>query len=108
MRAGYTLFPISPRNSPAAVAHLINKVNAKCVFVGRDAGPTDLAEQAMKAWDKQNPDIAKPILAPMPLFEELFLDSGNDPDDIPYEKPRQDDILFYVHSSGKPAASLIF
>ena len=107
VRAGYTVFPISPRNSAAAVAHLIDKVDVKCVFVGRDVVTTDLAQEAMKSWDKQHPKATNPLLSPMPIFEDLFRESEDDPDDIPYEKPKENDIIFYVHSSGKSAASPI-
>lgn len=100
MRAGYIAFPISPRNSPSAVAHLISKVHVKHVFTGRDQSMINLGREALGMLEIQQPNFSKPKLSPIPLFEDLFLDSQTDPDDIPYEKKGPDEIVIYLHSSG--------
>ncbi|KAF4612669.1 hypothetical protein D9613_011881 [Agrocybe pediades] len=100
LRAGYAAFPISPRNSPAAVAHLLNKVNVKCLFVGKDTGILELASSALDLLDASQHASSKPLTAQMPTFEELFLDYPGEADDIPFERRGDDEIVFYIHSSG--------
>ncbi|KAI0926159.1 hypothetical protein AcV5_008690 [Taiwanofungus camphoratus] len=72
MRANYIVFPISPRNSPAAVAHLINKVGVKHVLVGCEQVMQDLAKDALCILKNQYFSTPEPQLSPMPLLE-LFL-----------------------------------
>ncbi|KAF8878687.1 hypothetical protein CPB84DRAFT_1793984, partial [Gymnopilus junonius] len=103
MRAGYVAFPISPRNSPAAVAHLINKVSVKHVFVGREQAMIDLGKEALAILKAQHPGIPELEFSPAPVFEELYVDNLNDFDDFPYEKRGPDDIVVYLHSSGSTA-----
>ncbi|KAF9553317.1 acetyl-CoA synthetase-like protein [Agrocybe pediades] len=100
MRAGYTAFPISPRNSPAAVAHLISKVSVKHIFVGREQAMADLAKKAVEILSIQHPSLAMPKFSPLPLFEDLYLDSKEEFDDIPYENKGPDQVAIYLHSSG--------
>jgi len=100
MRAGYIVFPISPRNSSAAVAHLIRKVNVRCVLVGLDNATISLGQEAVTVLETQHPNNSKPGFVPIPRFEDLFLDTQEDPDDIPFEKPKPDDVTMYLHSSG--------
>lgn len=102
MRAGYIAFPISPRNSPAAVAHLMSKVGVKHAFIGREQTMIDLGNKALTILRVQYLTIPEPELFPIPLFEDLFVDSSIDTDDIPYEKRGLDDIVVYLHSSGGP------
>ncbi|KAF9553775.1 acetyl-CoA synthetase-like protein [Agrocybe pediades] len=103
LRAGYIGFAISPRNSPAAVAHLINKVNVKCLFVGHDTNITELADKALQVMASEYPGSEKPFVVPMPVFEDLYANSADDPDDLPFEKRDPDDIILYMHSSGSTA-----
>ncbi|KAF4612641.1 hypothetical protein D9613_011797 [Agrocybe pediades] len=103
LRAGYIGFAISPRNSPAAVAHLINKVDVKCLLIGHDLVITGLANNALQMMASQYPGSEKPIVVPMPVFEDLYMDSADDPDDLPFEKRDPDDIILYMHSSGSTA-----
>ncbi|KAJ3522383.1 hypothetical protein NM688_g8882 [Phlebia brevispora] len=46
MRAGFTAFPISPRNSPVAVAHLIQKTSPVHLVVGPEPAMQELAAAA--------------------------------------------------------------
>ncbi|PPR02158.1 hypothetical protein CVT26_012119 [Gymnopilus dilepis] len=103
MRAGYIVFPISPRNSAAAVAHLISKVATKHVFVGREQAMVDLSQDALKILRAQHSNFSEPEFTPIPLFEDLFLNSLDDPDDIPFERGEPDNTIIYLHSSGSTA-----
>ncbi|KAH9841045.1 uncharacterized protein C8Q71DRAFT_742955, partial [Rhodofomes roseus] len=47
MRANHVAFPISPRNSPLAVARLINKAGVSHVLVGREQAMQDLVNEAL-------------------------------------------------------------
>lgn len=100
LRAGYIAFPISPRNSPAAVAHLLHQVGVSHVFVGHEQSMIDLANESLQLLSSQYPQASQPKFSPVPLFEDLYLESENDPDDIPFEKRGLNDIVIYMHSSG--------
>lgn len=103
MRANYAAFPISPRNSPAAVAHLINKVGAKHVLVGREQSMHDLADSTLEILRTQYFSCPAPELSPLPLFEELYLPPSEvsvTKDDVPYEYKGPDAVIEYLHSSG--------
>ncbi|KAF8890513.1 hypothetical protein CPB84DRAFT_1849102 [Gymnopilus junonius] len=100
LRAGYTVFPISPRNSPAAVAHLLHKVGVGHLLVGHEQSIIDLANGSLELLSSEYPDIPKPKRTSVPLFEDLYLESNNDADDIPFEKRGLNDITVYMHSSG--------
>ncbi|KAF8968163.1 hypothetical protein BDZ97DRAFT_1655638 [Flammula alnicola] len=102
MRAGYVPFPISPRNSPSAVAHLINAVDVQHVLVGREQSMSDLAHEALEILKTSYSSAAAPELISIPQFEDLFLDSDND-QPIPYERRGGDEIVMYLHSSGSTA-----
>ncbi|KAH7906260.1 hypothetical protein BJ138DRAFT_1016524, partial [Hygrophoropsis aurantiaca] len=73
MRTNYIVFPISPRNSAAAVAHLINKVGVRHILVGREQAMLDLSKNSLDILRTQYPSQAVPELSTMPLFEDLFL-----------------------------------
>ncbi|KAF9556258.1 acetyl-CoA synthetase-like protein [Agrocybe pediades] len=99
MRAGYTAFPISPRNSPMAVAHLINKVGVKHIFLGREQAMADLKD---KAFEQLQPGQEVPSFGPIPVFEDFYRPSSDHcgGDDLIFEKKSLDDIAMYMHSSG--------
>ncbi|PBK97000.1 acetyl-CoA synthetase-like protein [Armillaria gallica] len=72
LRANYVFFPISPRNSPVAVAHLLHKVGVQHVLVGRDASMQDLANEALGILKSQYPSDTSPEQSPIPAFEDYF------------------------------------
>ncbi|KAF4618223.1 hypothetical protein D9613_011591 [Agrocybe pediades] len=80
MRAGYTAFPISPRNSPMAA----------------------LADLKDKAFEQLQLGQEVPSFGPIPVFEDLYTPSSDhcDGDDLPFEKKSLDDVAMYMHSSG--------
>lgn len=103
MRAHCVVFPISPRNSPTAVAHLIQKVGVKHILVGQEQAMRDLSSAALDILESQYPSTPKPNLTPMPLYEDLFL-SPTDPsvtlDDAPYINRGSETLCLILHSSG--------
>ncbi|KAF9553324.1 acetyl-CoA synthetase-like protein [Agrocybe pediades] len=104
MRAGYTAFPISTRNSSAAVAHLINKAGVEHVFLGREQAMIDLKDQVLEELNSQNPAHPLPAFSPIPVFDDLYSSYSamydSDGSDLPFEKKDLDDIAMYIHSSG--------
>ncbi|KAH8110853.1 acetyl-CoA synthetase-like protein [Phellopilus nigrolimitatus] len=101
MRAGWTIFPISIRNSPAAVTTLLTQTKTAHIFVSADSSMQHLADAALN-------DLSVDIAVKkhkMPVFEELFPVGGFDPSFTP--EPLADidmgahSIIF--HSSGSTA-----
>jgi hypothetical protein len=101
MRAGYIAFPISPRNSPSAVAHLIKSVGVQYILVGNDQSMSDLADESLQAL-KANYEgkTIEPQLIPIPHFGDLFVDTGDDFKTLPSIRKEPNDIIIYLHSSG--------
>jgi len=107
MRANYILFPISPRNSPNAIAHLIDKLRIKHLILGRDVSMQTLATAALDVLQQEYhyPAVDLPNMALLPTFEELFTPISEGElnrirKEIPLTRVKPDDIQFYLHSSG--------
>ncbi|KAJ7842962.1 hypothetical protein B0H14DRAFT_2779739 [Mycena olivaceomarginata] len=105
MRANYVVFPISPRNSPAAVAHLVDKAKVKYVLIGHEPAMLELMTAALNILSTQYPLTTPPDVSYTPLFEELFLHNAPtiSPNSIPYEYKGPDAIACIMHSSGSTA-----
>ncbi|THV08167.1 acetyl-CoA synthetase-like protein [Dendrothele bispora CBS 962.96] len=113
MRANYIPFPISPRNSPQAVAHLISKVGAVHILVGYDQSMQHLMERAVEFLKEDHGYTSDkiPTTSMIPVFEDLYLNDGaKGPEkvakikkEIPWIKLQPQDIQFYMHSSGSTA-----
>ncbi|THU89870.1 acetyl-CoA synthetase-like protein [Dendrothele bispora CBS 962.96] len=110
MRANFVLFPISPRNSPQAVAHLIQKVGVAHMLVGFDQSMQELMERAIEflrtEYGYREDQI--PMTSMMPSFEDLYLENGPEMiekirEEIPLKRQQPQDIQFYLHSSGSTA-----
>lgn len=102
MRAGYRAFPVSPRNSPAAVAHLLNKTEVAHIFVGPEPALQTLASSAFKLIDEAG--TRPPTLSQVPSFDELYMkDSSQDFERLPPLEIKWDDPLLTLHSSGEPS-----
>ena len=102
MRAGYIPFPISTRNSPTAVAHLLEKTDAKHLIVGVDPAMQSLAAESLEALKSQHPSATVPTTSQMPVFDDLYRE-GLEPikvEDVPYEQPDLQMPIFLLHSSG--------
>ncbi|KAK0190058.1 hypothetical protein F5146DRAFT_1139593 [Armillaria mellea] len=87
IRAGYTAFPISTRNSPAGVAHLLESTGCKNLFVSADPAMQEVARMQ---------DGINTI--PMPAFEDLY--SKNDSEPLPHVRPDLEQLALIIHSSG--------
>ncbi|KAJ7640716.1 hypothetical protein DFH06DRAFT_1429524 [Mycena polygramma] len=100
LRAGYQAFPISPRNSDVAVAHLLQKVACSHVFVSVDASMQKLAGSAAMEVSALGGEL---IIMPMPTFEELF-ENADAADFAPTLKNiGLDEPAIILHSSGSTA-----
>ena len=100
MRAGCVFFPISPRNSSQAVAHLLVKTNCRHVFVSPDLANQTLIATAIGSIEEP----FKVITHTTPTFEDLREGTY---DGAPFEAPKRspDDPAAIFHSSG--VASLV-
>ena len=108
LRTGATLFPISPRNSAPAIAHLLRTTGVTAVLVGSEPLLNRLAAAAFEII--RNSGDALPGLAQMPTFDEMFVacSAGSfDTEDFlpPLGWRQQDRAGLIVHSSG-PYASV--
>lgn len=106
MRAGYVPFPISTRNSPAAVAHLLEKTNVKHLIVGVDPAMQSLAAESLETLKSQHPSATVPTTSQMPVFSDLY-DERLGPvraEDVPYKQPSMQKPVFLLHSSGDLAS----
>jgi acyl-CoA synthetase (AMP-forming)/AMP-acid ligase II len=76
LRAGFAVFPISPRNSPEAIAHLLKKTGASHLLVGGEPMLQKLAAASLELLRADDyPDIP---FSDMPRFEDLYLHSDSD------------------------------
>ena len=96
MRAGYTCFAISPRNSPEAVAHLLTASETALLLVSSEFSMVALGESALKMMRGKVPPMHH-----MPVFEDLFT-SAMDPAFVTYPEVKYDpeSIALILHSSG--------
>ncbi|KAK7470239.1 hypothetical protein VKT23_001674 [Stygiomarasmius scandens] len=113
MRANCIPFPISPRNSPQAVAHLINKVGVAHVLVGYDQKMQQLMERATEFLKEEYHYATDniPTSSMVPVFEDLYLQNVGDSkerimrikEEIPLKEVQPLDVQIYLHSSGSTA-----
>ena len=96
MYLAVTPFPISIRNSPIAVAHLVMKTGVKKMFVSADPAMQRLAHEANEILAKEGRAFE---FLPMPLFEDLYGPGGDD-ELVPMGKVDQDKVAIIMHSSG--------
>lgn len=99
MRAGYSAFPISTRNSPAAVAHLLQKVNAAHVLVGTERANQTLISESLALIE----GVAKPSISVMLSYDNMYLEGDEEFVPLPPVKYNMDDVAFIIHSSGSTA-----
>ncbi|OSX58824.1 hypothetical protein POSPLADRAFT_1151619 [Postia placenta MAD-698-R-SB12] len=105
MRANCTAFLISSRNSPAAVAHLLNKVGAKHLLVGDEPSMHGLCKESLDILKTQYSEATVPETSTMLGFEELYLPVSQSPsrEDVPYEYKGAKEPAVILHSSGSTA-----
>ena len=89
---------ISPRNSAASVAHLINKTGSQYIVVTPDLRP--LVDAAFANLREQGSEM--PVIQLMPTFKNIFPDDESD--DFEYlpdlKNKGLDDPVCILHSSG--------
>lgn len=100
VRAGHIAFPISPRNSPAAIAHLLKMANVKHLIVGQEKNFQLLAEASLALLQGNRP----PRMHLMPKFEDIYL-PNSEKDFVPlsFKKPDLNETAIILHSSGSTA-----
>lgn len=103
MRANCIAFPISPRNSATAVAHLLKKVSVKHLLVGREQAMTDLANKAFEILLQEQTSVQLPTLSPMPVFEDLYHKMDNRSEKLTTFNRQSHEVAIYLHSSGSTA-----
>ncbi|KLO12645.1 acetyl-CoA synthetase-like protein [Schizopora paradoxa] len=102
VRAGHTAFPISVRNSPQAVAYLLEKTKATHMLLGSEPSIKGLAEESFECLAKMQNSVPKTF--PMPVFGDLF--RGKDWDNLvplSFKRPKMEDAAIILHSSGSTA-----
>ncbi|CCM06520.1 uncharacterized protein FIBRA_08792 [Fibroporia radiculosa] len=105
VRAGYVAFVISVRNSPAAVAHLLNNVGVNHVLVGREQASQDLIQEAIVMLRSQYSNAGIPSVSAMPVYEDLYspLSVPSLADELPCSLLSLDAPALILHSSGSTA-----
>ena len=106
LRAGFTVFPISPRNSPEAVAHLLKKTGANHLLVGREPALQKLATTSLELL-RADGHPGTPH-SNMPNFEDLYPHDGSDNEvkHYPAVKFDLDAPSLILHSSGQSSGCL--
>ncbi|TCD61564.1 putative NRPS-like protein biosynthetic cluster [Steccherinum ochraceum] len=102
MRANFVFFPISPRNSPAAVAHLLTQTSADHVLVGPQPAMQNLVKAALG--HIQTSGARVPSTSIMPSFDDLVKpELEPNFEFLPRYNFHADDDSSYFHSSGSSA-----
>ncbi|SJK98376.1 uncharacterized protein ARMOST_01641 [Armillaria ostoyae] len=102
MKADYVVFPISPRNSAEAVAHLLKKVSVRYVLVSKDPAMQTIMKGALDVLQLSEDHNALPSSISNPSFEDLFTGTPST-DEVPDGRGKLDDVVMYIHSSGSTA-----
>lgn len=98
IRTGCTAFPLSPRESPEAIAYLLSEGKADYIVVSPEAALQKLAEAAISLLNEHR----RPKKADTPNFTQLFPNVGFDPGlpFIPSAKQDMEGVAAIYHSSG--------
>jgi acyl-CoA synthetase (AMP-forming)/AMP-acid ligase II len=99
-RAGFTAFPISPRNSPEAVAHLLEETSVSYIFVSAEDALQKLWEASLEFLERRG--AVPPSKHDVPSFQQLY-PAEPDPDFelLPAPDVHWDDTIIILHSSGR-------
>lgn len=99
MRSGCGVFPISVRNSPAAVAHLLTKMSVSHLLIGPEPQYQDLAASALRLMKGTGTSI--PEASTMLVFTDIFKGEDEPWEPLPEVKLNWDDVALVQHSSGE-------
>ncbi|KAI0050788.1 acetyl-CoA synthetase-like protein [Auriscalpium vulgare] len=95
---GFVAFPISPRNSPAAVAHLMRSSHIIQLFVSNDSAMQTIASEALEILKKESTYVE---LLPMILYADVASGRSDGMDTSPYARPlKLENEMCLLHSSG--------
>ena len=94
--AGHVVFPISPRNSPAAVEDLLRKTKCAHIFLSQDAHVTGVVRDALA-------DLGGVSQHTMPQFRDLYpaQDAHEVADALETPTYGPESLAIILHSSGK-------
>ncbi|KII90242.1 hypothetical protein PLICRDRAFT_40443 [Plicaturopsis crispa FD-325 SS-3] len=102
--AGLTAFPISNRNSPAAVVHLLRKTQCHQLLVSPSTHSLIEAIRSELAADTEPFELTLTEVPSLSrIYPRLCAERAEDPFieyPPPKERPLLDDIIYYIHSSG--------
>ncbi|KAJ7775604.1 hypothetical protein DFH07DRAFT_1056780 [Mycena maculata] len=100
MLAGYVPFPLSTRNSDAAIAHLLQSTSCTHIFVGLDPSIQKLAGAAQARISL----VGKALkIMPIPTFQESFEPSFAPEPLVAVKNAKLDEPAVILHSSGSTA-----
>ncbi|KAK0238145.1 hypothetical protein EDD85DRAFT_921521 [Armillaria nabsnona] len=102
MKADYVVFPISPRNSTEAVAHLLKMVSVRYVLVSKDPAMQAILKGALDVLRLSADHNVLPSSISFPSFEDLFA-AVPSTDEVPCGRGKLEDVVMYIHSSGSTA-----
>ncbi len=98
MRLEFTPFPISTRNSVAAIVHLIKSTGARHLIISQDAPLQSTADMVCRQfWEADNKLITT---IPMPHFGDLFSGKPGSYERLPPVRPDWSQPALIIHSSG--------
>lgn len=102
IRSGYIPFALSPRNSPAAVAHLLSKTNTTHVFVSGDPSMQALWAGTEMVLQGSGQHTCQAI--PTPFYTELYEERPEEygPPFPPAPAADLNSVGLMLHSSGIP------
>lgn len=104
MNAGFTPFPISPRNSADSVAHLLASTACQIVVVSSDKHTRRLADASFALYRQQNTGSISISIVDAPLFENLYPTNTGQVEELatlPFRKVTdQSTPCVIIHSSG--------
>ena len=100
IRAGYTAFPISQRNSAAAVAHLLSATNVTHMLVGEEQSMQSLANAALEIMKTSSTKM--PATSLMPHFKDIYIEEADATfRPLPANRPQLIEPAIIFHSSGE-------
>jgi acyl-CoA synthetase (AMP-forming)/AMP-acid ligase II len=103
-RAGYIPFTISPRNSPAALSHLLSAAKVEHLLVSGEPGIKQTANQAL-AMDQSLGDSS--FISDVLFFSDLLREKEEQLKLYPERKFKLDSHMIYIHSSGENSKDVL-
>ncbi|KAI0318579.1 acetyl-CoA synthetase-like protein [Amylostereum chailletii] len=97
MHSGFTPFPISTRNSPTAIAHVIRNTGILQLFVSPDPAMQRLGQQTVEVLAKDGYVVQ---VLPMPQFPDLYDENGGELEGAQPRPMDMDHPVLILHTSG--------